>query len=81
MHRDSSVKPSFKTIYDIDINTCKFECISDSKCKSINVSEDRGVCELNAKAAEDPKDKIKTRFRYGWTYYSTLYNQTSVSLF
>ena len=78
MHRDSSVKPSFKTIYDIDVNTCKFECIRDSNCKSININEDRGDCELNAKAAEDPKDKIKTNLRYGWTYYSTLYNQTSV---
>ncbi|XP_065064617.1 uncharacterized protein LOC135690862 isoform X2 [Rhopilema esculentum] len=78
MHRDRSVMSSFKTIFGIDVYTCKLECISDSKCKSINVSEDDGVCELNAKAAEDPKDKIKTHLRYGWTYYSTLYNQTSI---
>lgn len=72
---------AFTTLFDTDKPTCQYECILDSRCKSINVKDDENICELNSKSSDDAKDRISTVPAAGWTFYSPSYKERLVIIF
>eukprot|EP00112_Aurelia_sp_Birch-Aquarium-sp1_P004636 Seg1525.8 transcript_id=Seg1525.8/GoldUCD/mRNA.D3Y31 product=Tenascin-R protein_id=Seg1525.8/GoldUCD/D3Y31 len=54
---------------------CRFDCMLNSQCKSIN-REEQGdqTCELNNKTTEDRQDSATLVSKPGWTFQSTDYS-------
>ncbi|XP_065071463.1 uncharacterized protein LOC135696108 [Rhopilema esculentum] len=75
---DQSLSSTFCSLDNLDEQMCKFECIMEHRCKSINLNRELGICQLNSKSAQDPKDFIKTQKKEGWTYYSTRFEEKNV---
>ena len=79
IQQNSRLLHQFMTLPFIDADTCRFECVRDPRCKSYNFNQIEGTCELNNRSSKDPTDDVLTETQHGWTYFSTLYNQTMVS--
>ncbi|XP_065071507.1 uncharacterized protein LOC135696142 isoform X2 [Rhopilema esculentum] len=75
---DQSLSSTFRSLDNLDEQMCKFECIMEHRCKSINLNRELGICQLNSKSAQDPKDFIETQIKEGWTYYSTRFEEKNV---
>ena len=81
MHENARLSDgAFRTLLETDSETCKYECATEERCKSINFNDDENICELNAKSAEDPKDATEVNIGNGWKYYSPSYNEMLVCL-
>ena len=53
---------------------CRFDCMTNSQCKSINRQEGGDqICELNNRTSEDLRDDVSLDPRPGWTFQSTDY--------
>lgn len=69
---------ALKTLQHVSTEECKLECMKTNTCKSINTIKNDAICQLNNKSAEDLNDNVSTAEKEGWTYYSTMYNETQV---
>ncbi|XP_065052423.1 uncharacterized protein LOC135681747 isoform X1 [Rhopilema esculentum] len=75
---DHSLSSTFRSLDNLDEQMCKFECIMEHRCKSINLNRELGICQLNNKSAQDPKDFIEAQKKEGWTYHSTRFEEKNV---
>ena len=69
---------AFKTLEHVSTEECKLECMKNNACKSINTIKTDAICQLNNRSVEDQNDNVSTVEKEGWTYYSTMYNETQV---
>ena len=76
---DHSLSSPFRSFDNFYEQMCKAECIMEHRCKSINLNKELGICQLNNKSAQDPKDFIEEQKKEGWTYYSTRFEEQNVS--
>ena len=75
-----SLAGAYSVVKDTDVNMCKSLCSNDTKCKSINTNEKERVCELHRRSVADIDDGAWPRPKQGWTYQTTLFNQTLVKI-
>ena len=63
----------------IDEAICQSECVFHNKCKSLAISNE-GTCLLYAKSHEDIRDNVEISYERGYTYFSTLFNESQVRI-
>ena len=63
----------------IDEAMCQSECVSHNRCKSLVISNE-GTCLLYDKSHEDIRDNVEISYELGYTYFSTLFNESQVRI-
>ncbi|XP_065059571.1 uncharacterized protein LOC135687053 [Rhopilema esculentum] len=71
VRKGKAMRVPFLTLEGIDADICKYECIKDRRCLSINVNEDQSICQLNSRSGQSALAFFWLSTLPGWTFLST----------
>ena len=71
VRKGKAMRMPFLTFEGIDADICKYECIKDHRCSSINVNEDQSICQLNSRSSNSRLALNWLSTLPGWTFLST----------